>query len=164
MMKMLGGSCNNHHMDSGRPSSYLQCPSRMPSQKHCSSAEPSWGHNLIKELSKVHIGLIQILKQGVVLALEPGLSTPRQGVELLPHPLWRDFWHHLTRRTGNNSWKQCGPVALKPRDRQSEAIVCRTKSVAQFTQEILGVSQLKTTKSFTRFRPSLLCPGRESNS
>lgn len=39
------------------------------------------------------------------------------------------FQPHLTRRAGNSSWKQCGPVALKLRRRQAELITPRAKSV-----------------------------------
>ena len=83
----LGGACNNQHMDLGRLSSCLQCPSNNRKHWFCSSAEPT----LITEPGGVQICLIWILKRRALLALKPGLPMPRQGDEPLSHPPWRMY-------------------------------------------------------------------------
>lgn len=72
-----GGACDNQYMDLGKQNSYLQCPSSNCNQKFCSSAELSWWCSLTRELGRVQIRLIQILKQGVMPTLKPGLPTAR---------------------------------------------------------------------------------------
>lgn len=74
-----GGVCNKQHKDFGKPCSYLQCPGSNSNQWIYSSAEPSRWCTLTRKLSGLQIYLIQILKRGVLLALDPGLPRPRQG-------------------------------------------------------------------------------------
>lgn len=75
------GTCNNQHMDLGRPrpSSCLQYPNRNINQKFCSSAEPSQLCTLTREFGSVQICLIQILKQEL---LPYSLVCPSPGMEL----------------------------------------------------------------------------------
>lgn len=80
-MTEKGEASNNQCMDLGKPNSYLQCPSSNCSQQFCSSAELSQWCSLTREVGRVQICLIQILKQGVMPALEPGLPPARQGAE-----------------------------------------------------------------------------------
>lgn len=84
-----GVACNNQHIDLGRLSSYLQCLSNNPNLRFCSSAKPSWGHIMIRELNRVQVYFICILKQGVLPAIDSSLPTSRQGTESQPHLLWR---------------------------------------------------------------------------
>ena len=95
MMEMGGGTCNNQHIDLGKRSSYLQHPSSNPNKQLCSSADSNQGRTLTRERGKVQICLIWILKGGVLLDLEPGLSIPRQGVESQPHPSDQKGWQQL---------------------------------------------------------------------
>lgn len=60
VMKNWGWACNNQHLDLGRSSSYLQCPSSNTNQQLCSSTEPSRWNTLTMELGGVQICLIQI--------------------------------------------------------------------------------------------------------
>ena len=77
------------HMDPGRPSSYLQHPSSHHNQWFCPSAEPSWGCTLMRELGQEQFCLIQIPRQGVLLAPELSLPMHRQGGESQLHSLRR---------------------------------------------------------------------------
>lgn len=68
----------------------------------------------------------------------------------------------LTRRAGDNPWKQSGPLALELRGVWAELIVPREKPVALFGQKtwVAGeLKQIKTTKSFTCCRTALAVPG-----
>lgn len=56
------GASNNQHLDLGSQSSYLQRPSCNTNQWVCSSARPSQWDTLTKEMGKVKIYLIWVLK------------------------------------------------------------------------------------------------------
>ena len=104
VMEKRGGACNKQHRDLGRLSSHLQCPSSDPNQWLCSSAEPNPGHTLTRELGRMLICLIQILKWGVLPALEPGLLTSRQrSWDTAPSTVENVFWPLMTRRVGGKS-------------------------------------------------------------
>lgn len=57
------GACNNQHKNLGQPSSYLQCRSSNQNQLLCSSSEQSPWCTLTRELGRVQICRIWILKQ-----------------------------------------------------------------------------------------------------
>lgn len=80
MMEKEGGACNSQPTDLGRLHSYLQCPSRNPSQQFYSCAEPNWGHTLTKESGGRGAGLPD-------LAPQMNLVCPYPHKELNPHPL-----------------------------------------------------------------------------
>lgn len=63
---------NNQHMDLSKSNLFQQCPSSNNNQQLCSFAEPSLGSTLNRELRRMKICLIWILKR----CLEPGLPTP----------------------------------------------------------------------------------------
>lgn len=63
---------NNQHMDLSKSNLYQQCPSSNNNQQLCSFAEPSLGSALNRELRRMQICLIWILKH----CLEPVLPTP----------------------------------------------------------------------------------------
>ena len=73
-----GWACNNKLPDLGTPHSYVQCPSSHLNRCLCSSAEPvrCRRETLTKEFSGVQICLFQILRWGVLLALNPDFSCP----------------------------------------------------------------------------------------
>lgn len=83
------------------PSSYLQCPSRMPTQQYCSSAEPTqgtiWKGNSVRYTS----AWFRSSNNELCWFCRRGLPTPRQGLDFCL-TYGRVFWHHLTRRTSNN--------------------------------------------------------------
>lgn len=102
--EQCGRDCDNQHMDLGRTSSYLQCPRHNPNHSLCSSAEPSWGYILTRELRGMQTCLIWILKWRALQVLELR-STPRKGTESQPHLPWKgDFQAQLTTRAGDNTW------------------------------------------------------------
>ena len=66
------------HTNPGRLNSHLQWPSSNPNQWLCSSAEPNWGHTLTREHRWAQIGLIHLLKWGLLPALGPSLPCPNK--------------------------------------------------------------------------------------
>lgn len=67
---------------------------------------------MTRRLGEVQICPIQILKQGILLALEPSLPKPRPGAASQPPYCGGVFCSNLTRIVGNNFWKQWAPVLL----------------------------------------------------
>lgn len=59
----------------------------------------------------------------------PVCTHPGKKMNHIPPSMGTIFQHHFTRKAGNNAWKQCFPVELKPRGRQKEVIVPRAKQV-----------------------------------
>lgn len=68
-----------------------------------------------------------ILKQRVLLALEPSLCVPKQGAESEPYILWKVA--PSDKRAGDSSWKLCSPVVLQLRGKQVGLIVSRAKPI-----------------------------------
>lgn len=99
-------SLQNQHRELGRQSLYLKYPNinSNPNQQLCSSSEPGW-HTLTRELSRVQICLISILKQRVLLAQEPRQVTVLPTVESISLP-------HLTGGVGRSTWELCSSAVL----------------------------------------------------
>ena len=123
-MQKRGGACNNQHTDPGRPCLHLQCPTGDPSQRLCSSAEPSQGHVLTRELCGVWICLIQILKGGVLLAPELSFSCP--GKELNHSPT--HYGECLLAPSAQKSWRQL-LEAVQPSTTQAKIWAGRADSL-----------------------------------
>lgn len=62
VMEERGEASNNQNLNLCRPRSYLEHPSSGPKQWLCSSAKPSQWHSLTRELDRVQVCLILLLK------------------------------------------------------------------------------------------------------
>lgn len=101
--------CNNKYMNLGKQCSYVRCPSTNPNQWFCSPAKSNQGFSGTRERWGIQICLIWILRGGILMAL----VCPHPGKELNHSPTYgsKCVLAHLTRRTGNNSWRHLSKEA-----------------------------------------------------
>ena len=132
-----GRGWQKQHMNPGRSSSYLQHSSSYHNQWFCPSAEPSWGCTLMRELGQEQFCLIQIPRQGVLLAPELSLSIHRQGGESQLHSLRRVSSGPICPEGLMATPGTCA-AQLEPREGQAEPRVCKEIVVTLFTQETWG--------------------------
>ena len=92
-------------------------------------------------LGEVKICLTGILRWGASLALEPGLLTPRQGVEGALSPIW-------LKNAGDNSWKLCGSATFKLREGQADWLPEQTQYPASVHFKLIFVSGIRYGLSF----------------
>lgn len=81
------------------------------------------------------------LRWGALLALEPGLPTPRQGVEGALSPIW-------LKNAGDNSWQLCGSAAFKLREGQADWLPEQTQYPASAHFKLIFVSGIRYGLSF----------------
>ena len=83
-------SFNNHHLDLGRPSFYLQCPSSSPRLQLCSSAEQRQWYSVNRKFGMVQVCLIDVLKLRAFLTLVFPCQDKEAELDLLTakHSSW----------------------------------------------------------------------------
>lgn len=130
----------------------------------CSSTEPSWGYTLTRELGG-GTGLPDSDPQTRCLpAPHPSLLILRQDTESQPHPLGRVPSALSDKKSRDNSWKLCGPVALELREEQTEPVVCRAIGLIWPRNVSLGLLELRQQRALLVLQLLLqLHTGRKSN-
>ena len=121
----------------------------------------------MRELGQEQFCLIQIPRQGVLLAPELSLSMHRQGGESQLHSLRRVSSGPICPEGLMATPGTCA-AQLEPREGQAEPRVCKEKVVTLFTQETWGVWVSLNLDNKQKALPALellllLYMGRESN-
>lgn len=135
------GSCNNQHLTLGRPSLHLQHPNYCHGVTFLeyrttlvaySDPEAWQGADLLDSESHMRVFASPI-------AQFPHAQA-RKWV-IVPFAVEEVFWLHLTRRTGENIWKQCSTAVLKPKGKWAKLIVPRAKPVLGIKFPVLNTGR-----------------------